>query len=134
MSLDCSECKGKFFHEIWCSKNPNKLSKPLSNPLSDLFGDKVNNPFKPPKFPEIKPFSFDNDKDDILNLLPDDEEREHATLKAIENGLPIIRGARFRISQIVSGIKVDIIGDPDFLERRNGGYVFRKQSLLLLKV
>ena len=60
MSFPCSECQGQYFHEIWCSKNPNNKSNLLSNPLSDPYGNKDNDLFKTPKLPEIKPFSFDN--------------------------------------------------------------------------
>lgn len=57
------------------------------------------------------------------------EEREERTRSAIEAGAPVIYQAAFSAAKQVGGAECEIVGDPDYLIRIDGGYAIRDSKL-----
>ena len=68
---------------------------------------------------------------DLSTLKDDPDERERRTLAAIADRVPAIYQPRFRAQVPVDGEIVELIGEPDFLLRAQGGsgYVVRDSKL-----
>jgi predicted RecB family nuclease len=57
------------------------------------------------------------------------EEREQKTKEAVEKGFFVIYQAVLRSSHEFRGKKYEILGEPDFLIRQQGGYVIRDSKI-----
>ncbi len=57
------------------------------------------------------------------------DERRERTIREIRNGASAIYQAVFKVEETINGTACEIVGDPDFLIRADGGYIIRDSKL-----
>ncbi len=57
------------------------------------------------------------------------EDREQRTREEVSRGAPVIYQPVLRSEVDLSGIRCEVVGEPDFLVRQSGGYAIRDSKL-----